>query len=278
MIAPPAPGALAIALPLLRSLRAEPFAGAVVGRYARACNLADDQGRMITLALPALGNGPFSIVIGAEAGCFAELKAGQRAYADAEHIVVGGWQIALASACAWDAALPVNRPFRPGSRGAAIVQPYARWPEHTGDTPAAAAMAGLQARGARALRAALAQGHGLADAARQLAGLGGGLTPAGDDYLVGAMAALWLMGERERAGAIAQSAWPHTTFLSRAFLNAAGQGQFAEPWHDLAGALARDSAAECAVAVRRIAALGASSGRDALAGFAATLLDRWCPS
>lgn len=271
------PGARAIALPLLRSLRAEPFAGAVVGRHARACNLADDRGRVIALALPALGNGPFSIVIGGQAGCFAELKDGQRAYADAEHIVVGGWHIPLANARAWDSTLPTGPPVRLGSRSAAIVQPYALWPEQAGDTPAAAAMARLQARGAQALHTALEQGHNLADAARQLAGLGHGLTPAGDDYLLGVMAALWLLDEREEVLIIARSASPHTTFLSRAFLSAAARGQFAEPWHDLAGALARDRADECATAVQRIAAIGASSGRDALAGFAATLLDCQCP-
>jgi hypothetical protein len=128
------------------------------------------------------------------------------------------------------------------------------------------------ARGARALAAALEQGSGVAAAARQLAGLGYGLTPAGDDYLVGVMTALWLLGDRDTASIIARSAAPRTTTLSAAFLTAAARGQFAEPWHRLARTLAAQCALECATAARRIAAIGASSGRDALAGFAACAL------
>ena len=55
--------ALTIARPLQQSLRARPFSGYVAGRFARACNLADDAGRVIALTIPAIGNGPFFIVL-----------------------------------------------------------------------------------------------------------------------------------------------------------------------------------------------------------------------
>jgi hypothetical protein len=112
---------------------------------------------------------------------------------------------------------------------------------------------------------------GLIEAARSLAGLGYGLTPAGDDFLLGMMAALWLLGERETLPAIAHAA-ARTTTLSAAFLTAAAQGQFIEAWHGLAHALHRQDDAGGQAALRRIAAFGGSSGRDALAGFAVTLL------
>jgi hypothetical protein len=268
-----APSAISIALPLLRSLRAKPFVGAVVGCFERACNLADDHGRVVALALPALGNGPFSILVDTEARRLRELKPGQPAYLDARHIVVGNWQLALASARIWNATLPTNKRFQIESAIAPILQLYQRWPVCGADIPAAAAMERLLARGARALGEALARKGDVTEAARQLAGLGYGLTPAGDDYLIGTMAALWLRGDYERASAIGHCAAPHTTALSRAFLEAAAQRQFTEPWHHLAHALACESAAACESALGRIAEIGASSGRDALAGFAACALN-----
>ena len=271
-MAAPAPRAISIALPLWQALLARPFSGAVTGIFARACNLSDDRGRVITLATPEVGNGPFSIVVDAAAGWLIELETGQRATVDAERIVLGRREIPLAGACTWEARLPeLGRP-RLSPAIAATLQPYARWPPRAAGTPVAAAMAGLLARGARALATALEHGNGVAAAARQLAGLGQGLTPAGDDYLVGVMAALWLLGERDMASTIARSAAPRTTTLSAAFLTAAARGQFVEPWHHLARALAAQCAPECAAAARRIAASGASSGRDALAGFTACAL------
>jgi hypothetical protein len=266
----PVPRALSIALPLWQALPARPFSGAVDGAFARACNLSDDRGRVVALTMPEVGNGPFSIVVEAAAGWFLELAPGQRATVDAERVVVGAREIPLAGACTWDARLPAPGRLLLSPAITATLQPYSRWPARAAGTPIAAAMAQLLARGARALAAALERGSGVAAAARQLAGLGLGLTPAGDDYLVGVIAALWLLGEIETASIIARSAAPHTTTLSAAFLRAAASGQFAEPWHQLARALAGQHALECIAVARRIAAIGASSGRDALAGFTRT--------
>jgi hypothetical protein len=271
-MAAPAPRALSVALPLWQAVLARPFAGAVAGIFARACNLSDDRGRLVTLAAPEVGNGPFSIVVDAAAAWLLELEPGQPATVDAERIVVGRREIPLAGASTWDARLPRLGRLALSPPIAATLQPYARWPPRAAGTPVAAAMARLLASGARALTTALEQGNGVAAAARQLAGMGQGLTPAGDDYLVGVMAALWLLGERDTASIIARSASPRTTTLSAAFLMAAERGQFVEPWHHLARALAAQCAPECAAAARRISASGASSGRDALAGFAACAL------
>ena len=55
--------AYSISRPLLESLEKKPFTGYVAGIYKYSCNIIGDDGRMITLALPAIGNGPFSILI-----------------------------------------------------------------------------------------------------------------------------------------------------------------------------------------------------------------------
>jgi len=65
-----------------------------------------------------------------------------------------------------------------------------------------------------------------------LAGRGDGLTPAGDDLLVGYAAGLVLFhGRRDRATAIAEAAAPRTTLLSATLLRHAAVGELPEPAH-----------------------------------------------
>jgi hypothetical protein len=108
-------------------------------------------------------------------------------------------------------------------------------------------------------------------ASRALLGLGGGLTPSGDDLVGGALfgrllvaddACRWrALGERLAAEALRAS---HA--ISAALLaDLVGGASFA-PLHDLAGALAAGDDGAAVVAARALAALGHSSGWDMLAG------------
>lgn len=106
-----------------------------------------------------------------------------------------------------------------------------------------------------------------------LAGLGPGLTPAGDDFLVGLLAAFHA-GQLQRveeqtnlSQLIAQTAAAQTTKLSAQWLRCAGQGQFGEAWHHLISALNDDSATAISRAAHRILTTGATSGVDAMSGF-----------
>jgi hypothetical protein len=270
---PLAPRMLTIAQPVWQSLRVQPFAGCVAGVFRRACNLIDAEGRVVTLTLPSVGNGPFFIVAEAAEALFDRLQPRQPVRIDADHLIVGGTLLSLSMACVWDPTLPAQQPLGGLTPAiAAIVHSYAGWPRPAAATPLAACTMRALAEGAEALALALARHVGLAEAAQRLAGLGHGLTPAGDDYLLGVMAALWLCGDHQFPRAIAQAAVARTTTLSGAFLAAAARGQFTEAWHDLADALYREDKASCQEAVQRVAAFGASSGCDALAGFARTLL------
>ena len=115
----------------------------------------------------------------------------------------------------------------------------------------------------------LAEGErdSLMEGAILLAGLGPGGTPAGDDFLVGVMAAIWLLGDEADAPAIAGTAAPRTSALSAAFIRAAGRGEFIEPWHALFEALATGDPGQVERAAMRVESFGASSGADALDGF-----------
>ena len=81
----------------------------------------------------------------------------------------------------------------------------------------------------------------LVSAASRLAGLGPGFTPAGDDFLLGVMYALWSTLPAPQAGAIsaslAEAAAPRTTRVSAAWLRAGALGQAGGSWHDLVEAL-----------------------------------------
>ncbi len=124
---------------------------------------------------------------------------------------------------------------------------------------AAALVVGLQARDPAAV----------GGAAQQLAGLGGGVTPSGDDYLLGAVHAMWALMEPAEAQSLGEmivgAAAPRTNRISAAWLKAAGRGEAGNEWHVLAVALASgapvDEPAEWLI--RR----GHTSGADALAGF-----------
>lgn len=108
-------------------------------------------------------------------------------------------------------------------------------------------------------------------AAARLSGLGGGFTPAGDDFLAGAMYASWstLTAEAARSicEAIVEGATPGTTTVSAAYLRAAAAGAASESWHDLLDAIVPGDTACVRRAVERLCAVGHTSGADALAGF-----------
>ena len=69
---------------------------------------------------------------------------------------------------------------------------------------------------------------------RALAGLGPGLTPAGDDLLAGYVAGLVLLhGQRKRAARISEEAASRTNSLSATLLRHAALGEVPEPVHTL---------------------------------------------
>ena len=121
----------------------------------------------------------------------------------------------------------------------------------------------------------LAGGIGGRDATRLIAGacallgLGEGLTPAGDDCLVGALAILHaldagsLTREPALAASIAAAAAARTTAIGREFVLHALAGRFSEP---VLAVLRARSRRESTRAGGRLSALGATSGADTLAG------------
>ena len=109
--------------------------------------------------------------------------------------------------------------------------------------------------------------------ARLAAGVGIGLTPAGDDFLLGVLIALWLgmTGPEHYVDKIANTAAAKTSTLSAAWLTAARVGDVSCVWHDLALALKNDNEESILAASQRVLAIGHTSGADALSGFIVAL-------
>ena len=101
-----------------------------------------------------------------------------------------------------------------------------------------------------------------------LLGAGGGLTPSGDDCLVGILVALHALGEFGAAASVASLVARHaphrTTRLSAAHLAAACAGEAIEPVHGAIEAIATGASPE--PALDSLESFGHGSGFDALAG------------
>jgi hypothetical protein len=264
--------AVSIARPLLETLVATPFSGTIFGLFDQSCNLIDAQHRLIALTSSTIGKGPFSIVIEDCPHVFDKFTLHQSALATHRSVTIGAWHIDLERAEIWEPAITwPDRPYELLPTIAAMLEPYTAWPQLHSDSPLARSTFDLARQATQKLKRGLAQNSHIEDAVIDLAGLGGGLTPAGDDYLLGAMAALWLLRQTHLPPKIAHIASPRTTTLSAAFLAAAALGHYAEPWHDLVQALLKNDDEGVKNAIDCIARIGASSGTDALAGFAAVM-------
>jgi hypothetical protein len=135
--------------------------------------------------------------------------------------------------------------------------------------------AGIHPSVDRELVRALGYPEQAAENARRLIGLGPGLTPAGDDLVLGALAtANHLVSSPALASALAktvQARVAYTTDISAQMLRDALQGEYHEILDDMIFTLAGDDLTAIAAALDRLVHVGASSGSDMAAGIAAVL-------
>ena len=114
-------------------------------------------------------------------------------------------------------------------------------------------------------------------AATRLLGVGGGLTPSGDDFVGGALFALRFVSGGSAASLrwqaagieILASAKTRTHTISRALLSDLARGASYAPLHLLSNALQQGDADTAQLAMHDLVTIGHSSGWDMLAGFLA---------
>ena len=231
---------------LERLARAPEEAGRVHSVFERAVNLHWHDGHLLTLQGPGPLAAPFAVAL-------ASLPS---AAALAPGTIVHRYDLDWTDA----ESVPLDaRAGRLAFRAVALPAAHGALTLRTGR--------GLRAR--RALTASFAErdAGAFVTAATRLIGLGEGLTPAGDDCVVGALAAIhrlapgWL--DSRAALAIAEAARCRTTDVARDFLLEALAGRFAEP---VLAVLTAPSAAHATAAARRLLAMGATSGADTLNG------------
>ena len=102
-----------------------------------------------------------------------------------------------------------------------------------------------------------------------LVGLGTGLSPSGDDYLVGLLAGLEAIGHpahRGIAAAIEATEPRRTTAIGQAMLDHAARRAYVERLHDVLIALASGRPDGIGTAIARAMVYGATSGADTLVG------------
>lgn len=277
--------ARSVSLSVWKWLRGAPELGSVFAVFRRVCivQLGDD--RLISLVAPEVGDGPLNIVLEQAPKAWSDLQPGAPVRFKRDRLRCENLKIHLRGATVWDPR-PDWEGLRPDARMLLLRLEHLadRMPEYA---PAGSMLSllrahespgssGLSAVHARAQEAAetLWVGWGgdeaqLRAGAAKLAGLGIGLTPSGDDFLLGTMLCAWLAhpAPKHYCASVLDAALSRTTLLSAAYFRSAADGECSPSWHGLLEALPSASDEELAAAAGAVVALGHTSGSDALAGF-----------
>lgn len=259
MTAPELIRVLRVGRHVARRLGSGPAAAARVHSvFERAANLRWHDGRLVALHGPGPLLAPFALALERlpRAGA---LAVGADARREGTRLFLGDvvldWRDAEAATTSVGAAGRVD-----GAAGAVLL----------GAAPAARGrMPGARARRLLADGIRRAEARAFIAGARGLIGLGEGLTPSGDDVLVGALAALhrfrrqFLARRPSIRTALAAAVRDGTTDVGREFILHALDGAFSEV---VTAVLTARSGAAARSAARRLLDTGATSGADTLAG------------
>ena len=264
--------------PRSRRWLADSTSARILHLFDHACNLINDQGDILSLVTPEIGAGPFALVLPLARPFPALLSLQDKVDINENILRLGSLEFDITNAVDWQPIPDWERLWQDTAvwqtRLPQLQEMIASYRHQQGMAVPSEFSACLEAGAALFLRG-LVEGDTAVcqDGVRKLAGLGQGLTPAGDDFLLGAM-----YGLRVKEGAEAARYWselimatavPRTTALSAAWLRAAAQGEAVAAWHDFCRHVV--VAERWGTAVQRILATGHSSGVDALTGFTAVL-------
>jgi hypothetical protein len=277
--------ARSLSRPVAEWLRGAPELGRILAAFRRVCIVQAGDDQLISLVAPEVGDGPLSIVLEQAPEDWSDLQPGSPVRVGRDRLQCENLKISLGRAAVWDPR-PDWEHLRANARTLLERLEYlaVRMPEHAPadsmlsllrdhELPGSSSLSPVHARAQKAAETLLA-GWGGEEAqvnagAVQLAGLGIGLTPSGDDFLLGTMLCAWLAhpAPKHYCASVSDAALSRTTLLSGAYLRSAAGGECSSPWHLLLEALASGSDEELAAAARAVVAYGHTSGSDALAGF-----------
>jgi hypothetical protein len=256
--------------------------------FDRACNLINERREVLSIVTPQIGDGPFNLVVEGDV-CFSKhLNLQSPVFTSPNGIFLGRLKIHTGIAKLWNprpdwASLhikrenianqlnkfPITNCPEPGGLDTLLTTNARRYSTTVLNSklPMTDSQSLISSLCASNLQSSFT-------AAQKLAGLGAGLTPAGDDFLMGAIYAAWIIHPAEIASVLAQgianSAAPLTTSLSAAWLRSAGKGETGVVWHEFFDALISAESPRIQASVKNILAVGETSGTDALTGFMST--------
>ena len=267
-----------IGLPARATVVQRPPGTTVLSTHRQVVNLMAPGGDLLALVAPAIGAGPFNIVLNHWPSAMMNLTPGMAVEFTPSALRVGTWHVNLAAASLWQpepdwadvAQAPALEAGIETLRRCLLDEPT--WPlaRQLDHVTAQALWARIEVVNQASTNSAQA------DALAALIGLGPGLTPAGDDWLAG-----WLVRWHLAAATLAAAATlspplrvadlTSTTRLSQALLRAARAGWVDEAWEGLLAALAANEAVVVQRQARLILQHGATSGCAMLAGFLRSL-------
>lgn len=239
--------------------------------FEASCYLLNPAGAILALVSPAIGLGPFQAVL-ATPFDFRRLDPQAKIWLEPTRLIIDPVAFDFSRARVGVARPAWGQLSRPGLRAALPTLHNLLAQTSPPATFLAPAIIRLPQTG-RLLAAIQAHDRATCEAVvPQVAGLGPGLTPAGDDFLMGVLYGLWATQPGSPLIAtIAEAAMPHTTRLSAAWLAAAGRGEATQAWHTFVQALAAGHLTAMGSAAEKILNIGHSSGREALTGFVSLL-------
>jgi Protein of unknown function (DUF2877) len=287
------------ALRVSRCVREHTTAGGQGRVYAiqrRGCHLTLDRGELILLSRPDVPLAPNALTVDLAPDVALEdlgfrvgqvIALGARVSPDR----AADWVVELETGSAWEPR-PLVHPLGPRDLAdrmrttrATVIAEGAResllpllWTSSADAVGLHAGVVRVAEPSARLLGDAARRGDAvaLARAARDLAGLGPGLTPSGDDLLAGFVAAWTLAGEalghdrsaREQVtAAIATGAARGASPLGWCWLEHACRGELLEPMTRFVDDLLAPAPRDVGATARGALAVGASSGADWMVGF-----------
>ena len=260
------------------------FRGRVHSVFERTVNVEAEDGDLVALACRSSDDAPDSVVVDIEGFGGVGIERGDPVHAGEGALLAGPFEVRVDGVSSWSGALPVfprdharlranlgsiEARIRPATSGRRM-----RGPRIPADRFADDARAALDQRAAM-LRASLLRAD--LDAARASAaamiGLGPGLTPSGDDFLVGLFATLNIALSpcyplRAICGEVVVIARSSTNAISVAALANAARGRVRESIAALARELIDGMPAGLIRALDRVLAIGATSGAEIAAGLA----------
>lgn len=251
------------------------------------CNLFTEDYRIISLVIPPVGDGPFSIVV-PTVNFFNYVTVDMPAIIEQGMVRIDDLEIDTTTARVWEARPPwetlqqstpqlmTHLPLITSVLSeTAPAESFARFVVSLPETGLLVEEKILQAAQVSIEKIVSGlQNEDFAlcsEGASGLVGMGAGLTPDGDDFLLGCMLAAWIKLPHTSAETfamhISDAAAKRTTPLSRAWLDAAARGECASVWHLLLENLLGGEEDAILRSVIEISEQGHTSGASALAGF-----------